>query len=280
MSLERFNKIFKIDTNLIDEQKKFITRINATIFNPFVVNHSLDREYIIIAEILCYKLGINSTVLIEEIHGKKYGKNFNEYSKVDFHKTLLILVLLIEIVSDKKIIRNRTIADRWLKNFKKAIEMALNEAMPILNINFHNDMFYPAGDSTLDYNVIQDAYDKLIPYDNEKMDLKNAMENLMSGDLYGVVGKCYIALEGISKVFLKNSKTLSNNDKALITKLNFPSGFRTMFNGYMTYAQEYHRHAGENRHKLNFEDVETFLYLTCVFIRLIVIKMEATTKLN
>ena len=102
---------------------------------------------------------------------------------------------------------------------------------------------------------------------NEKTDLKNALDNYNSKSLYGVVENCYIAVEGISRNLLNNKKTLDNNKEDLLRLLQFSKYWDKIFLNYLSYAHEYRRHAGENRHNLKPEEVEGFLYLTCLIIR-------------
>ena len=104
-------------------------------------------------------------------------------------------------------------------------------------------------------------------YPNEKTDLKNALDNYNSKSLYGVVENCYIAVEGISRNLLKNKKTLDNNREDLLRLLQFLKYWDKIFLNYLSYAHEYRRHAGEKRHELKPEEVEGFLYLTCLIIR-------------
>jgi hypothetical protein len=207
---------------------------------------------------VCFYLGENATELIEAERYIHTIPNFKTISKKDFVQTLRVLVAIYKCLPNNSKTKNFVSSD-----IKKSIELAnLN-----LGIKWKDGIFYPTGDSFLDVELIDHALTLLDKYPNEKTDLKNALESYHAKRLYGVVENCYIAVEGIGRQLLGNKKTLDNNREDLLKLLQFSKYWDKIFFNYLSFAHEYRRHAGENRHDLKPEEVEGFLYLTCLIIR-------------
>jgi len=83
-----------------------------------------------------------------------------------------------------------------------------------------------------------------------------------------VITHCYVAVEGVARNILGNGKTLDNNRVGLMEKLGLSQEWKALLSNFIRYANEFQRHASENRHNLNPIEVEGFLYMTGVLLRM------------
>lgn len=258
MSLKEFDKTFGLESSIDEEKSKFVNRIENSIFNifPKITDHNVNAQ---IFKGTCYQLGEDANAFIKESSSIKYTiPNLSVLSKKDFIQTLRVVIALYKILTDKP-------------NFQRIIDSQVIEAIELTTLNigikWKDGVFYPTGDKFLDTELIDYSLTLLDKFPNEKTDLKNALENYYSKSLYGVVENCYIAIEGIGRQLLNNKKTLDNNREDLLKLLQFSKYWDKIFLNFLSYAHEFRRHAGENRHELKSEEVEGFLYLTCLIIR-------------
>jgi len=258
MSVKEFDKIFGLSSSIEEEKTKFINRIENTVFSFFARNFEFQEKQRLF-KFVCYQLGLDADELIRQNSFMATNiPTFDSISNKDFIQTLRTTVAIYNGFSDRKDIQ---------EFITKVVTDALEKSTLNLGIKWTDGIFYPTGDKLLDKELIDTAVSLLDQYPNEKTDLKNALDNYNSKSLYGVVENCYIAVEGISRNLLNNKRTLDNNREDLLRLLQFSKYWDKIFLNYLSYAHEYRRHAGENRHDLKPEEVEGFLYLTCLIIR-------------
>lgn len=261
MSLQEFDKTFGLITSLEEEKERFINRIENTIFMGLISMNS-NEEYRILFNKVCYQLGEDATEIIRDNSFlRSQTPNFKILTKKDFIQTLRVLVAIFNCESENL-------------NVQEGITKVINESIEKSNINlgikWNEGIFYPTGDKFLDQELVDHSLTLLDKYPNEKIDLRNALENYYAKSLYGVVENCYLATEGIARGLLKNRKTLDKNKEDLLRHLDFSNYWNNIIANFLSYAHEYRRHAGEDRHSLKHEEVEGFLYLTCLLIRSII----------
>lgn len=258
MSVKEFDKTFGLASSIEDEKVRFINRIENSIFNTIIQSYDYDVYAAIFKEV-CYQLGEDATEIIRRssFEGRSIP-NFKTLTKKDFIQTLRVIVALYKSVDDKPVVQE------FITSY---VVNAIEKANLNLGIKWTDGIFYPTGDKFLDAELIDKSLSLLDKFQNEKTDLKNALDNYYSKSLYGVVENCYIAVEGIGRQLLGNKKTLDNNREDLLRLLQFSKYWDKIFLNFLSYAHEYRRHAGENRHDLKPEEVEGFLYLSCLIIR-------------
>jgi len=260
--LKRFNKIFGIQESEEEEKRKFVQRINQTIFNKIEDDHSYEKIF----RTICYWLGENANDRIRGANRYNVGvgiiiPSLRSISGDDFLLTLKILVLLYQYFD-----RNT----EWQEYISSWIEDALSNALLDLGVRWKNGMFYPSGAKELDEKLIEDPLDWLETYPDEKRDFFNALKNYTSKKYDAVVIDCYLVVEGLARKVLKNKKTLENNREVLLKKIGLSQEWKAFLNNYINYANELKRHAGNKRHSINPSEVEAFLYFTGLLVRLIV----------
>ncbi len=270
MSVKEFDKTFGLSSSIEDEKKRFINRIENSLFNAFHKSYSF-MEYEKLFKEVCYQLGEDASELIgQNSFLQRRIPDLGTLSKKDFVKTLRVAVALYKCV-----VVDHPNAKGFITNL---VNDALDKANLNLGVKWADGIFYPTGDELLDKELIDTSLSLLDKFPNEKTDLKNALENYYSKSLYGVVENCFIAVEGISRQLLNNKKTLDRNREDLLGLLKFSKYWDEIYLNYLKYAHEYRRHAGENRHDLKPEEVEGFLYMTCLIIRATLRTNEGKTK--
>lgn len=259
MSVKEFDKTFGLETSIEEEKKRFIIRIENSLFDFFQKSYSF-MEYEQLFKKVCYQLGEDAIELIgQNSYLQRRIPDLSALSKKDFVKTMRVAVALY-----KTVVEHNPNTKIYIANL---INDALEKASLNLGVKWADGVFYPTGDKLLDKELIDTSLSLLDKFPNEKTDLKNALDNYNAKSLYGVVENCYIAVEGISRQLLNNKKTLDRNREELIGLLKFSKYWDEIYLNYLKYAHEYRRHAGENRHDLKPEEVEGFLYMTCLIIR-------------
>lgn len=260
--LKRFNKRFGIEESLGEEQTRFVQRINQTIFK----NIQKEHEYKKVFRTVCYWLGENADDRISAHNRYNYGleilvPTLRTLTNDDFLQTLKILGLLYQYFN-KEPGRQREISE--------LVEVALSNTTMDLEVTWKDGMFYPSGAKILDKKLTEDPIDWLDEFPDEKKDFENALSHYMKKNYGDVVSNCYLVIEGLARKILNNKKTLDNNREELLKKLKLSQSWKSLLNNYMNYANEFKRHASDERHSINRQEVEVFLYFTGLLARLII----------
>ncbi|MDE3242621.1 MAG: hypothetical protein KGO52_07900 [Nitrospirota bacterium] len=88
--------------------------------------------------------------------------------------------------------------------------------------------------------------------------------------LSDVITDMYEALEALVKIYTGRDKDLSANAELFISKLKVSEEYKPVIKSYIDYANEF-RHAAEKGQKKpspSRQEVESFIYMTGLFIRL------------
>jgi len=260
MSLKEFENNFGIEATIEQEKLRFINRIENRIFEEFLPYNYYDKN---LFNQVCYEMGEDANV---------YFRNdrfppFSAVTKKDFNKTLLVVTVLADIF-------NKDEQYHLVDNISDEVTSAISKARCDLGIKWVNGSFYPSGDQILDTQLIESSFLLLDQYPNEKIDFKNALDNYQAGSLYGVVENCYLAIEGLCRKVLNNNETLDKNRVDLKNIISSSNEWGAILSNYIRYAHEYRRHASENRHNLKPEEVEAYLYLTGLIIRVVIKKVS------
>ena len=132
-------------------------------------------------------------------------------------------------------------------------------------------MFYPSGARELDEPLVEETFKWLTDFPNEKADYHKAVTGYASKQFGEVITNCYLAVEGVARNILGNNRTLDNNREGLMEKLGLSQEWKALLSNFIRYANEFQRHASENRHNLNPIEVEGFLYMTGVLLRMMIL---------
>jgi hypothetical protein len=264
----RFNTIFGITDDLATEQNRFVQRINQTAFRQI---EERQYEYKADFELLCYFLGINAQDRLAKANSHNYGSStivptLRSLTGDDFTETLKVSEFLYEILKRKR-------------EYQKALggfrEAALSHATIDIGVRWKDGMFYPTGAKELDERLIEEPLQWLSKFQNERADYLKALTGYTAKRFDDVIINCYLVIEGVSRNVLANDRTLENNRENLLRTIGLSQEWKALLHNFITYANEFKRHASDKRYEINPIEVEGFLYLTGVFLRLIA---EATKR--
>lgn len=257
MENDKFHQRFNTDLGGDEARRRFVNRANNLILHELLVGigtlgiHSAAAE----AELdLCNKLG------------EKY-KGCGCLATIlgdDFQLHLRALEGLYESTK-------RTWAD------KAAIQL-LDECEIDIGLRWIEGKFRPSGSRLLDEKLIDDVLGLLKSPAHEgvlKPFLKGLDHFLHStknpAQLFDVVTDMYESLEAMAKNVNNNDKELSANREAFVARLRLSEPYKRMLKGYVEYANDFARHAGEKGQAKpvpSRREVEAFIYQTGLVLRL------------
>jgi hypothetical protein len=269
--LGRFNKAFGIQDDILTEQARFVARINQTAF-PQIERMHYTPPYKEIFEAVCYWLGTNANDRISEINRMNYSATISipllrSLTDDDFMETTKVLALVYHALNKYPSAQ---------QTLSRSIEAALGNATVDLGVTWNDGMFYPSGARELDEPLVEETFKWLAGFPNERADYLKAVTGYASKRFGEVITNCYLAVEGVARNILGNSKALDKNREGLMQKLGLSQEWKALLSNFINYANEFQRHASENRHKLNPVEVEGFLYMTGVLLRMMI--LTAKTK--
>jgi hypothetical protein len=261
--LGRFNKAFGIHDDLLTEQRRFVERINQVVF-PQIEKATYPTSYREILEVVCYLLGTNAHARISKANQMNYGSetlvpSLRSLTRDEYMETLKVLGFLHRTLNKNS---------GGQQTLSRSIETALSNATVDLGVTWNDGMFYPSGARELDEPLVEETFKWLADFPSEKADYHKAVTGYASKQLGEVITHCYVAVEGVARNILGNGKTLDNNREGLMEKLGLSQEWKALLSNFIRYANEFQRHASENRHNLNPIEVEGFLYMTGVLLRM------------
>lgn len=204
-----------------------------------------------------------------------YRPSFNIFSEGNFEKTLLLVEVFYEYLSENSM---RGCDIDWETRINKVIAIAL--AQPIsLGISWRNGKFYPEGAEEFDEKLISEVLKWLGSRPKIQALYKNALDHYsqsLSSPIKrkDVVSNAFQAVEKITQECLESHKlSFDNNFNELVDKLELDREWKKIFNSYKELSKEFGRHAGNNdKYIPSQEDTEAFLYLSGLIMRLILQK--------
>jgi hypothetical protein len=180
----------------------------------------------------------------------------------EFMGTIKVLSLLHEAL---------TRAPAEQEALSRSVEAAISNAAIDLNVTWKEGMFYPSGALELDESLVEEPLGWLIDFPNERADYLKALKAYANKQLDEVIINCYLAVEGIARHALQNEKALDHNREGLIKKIGLSQNWKALLSNFINYANEFKRHASENRHSINPIEVEGFLYTSGVLLRMVIL---------
>jgi hypothetical protein len=264
--LRRFNEAFSINDDLPTEQIRFVERINQTAFDD-IEKLRYGPSYQDIFGAVCYLLGTNAKERISKANRMNYSSTIfvpplRSLTQDDFMQTIKVLGFLHEALA-------RAPGER--ETLSSYIEGALSNATIDLGVAWKEGMFYPNGARELDKGLIEEPLKWLAHFPNERADYLKALTAYTSKRWDDVVGNCYVAVEGMARQILGNKKVLENNREDLMKKIGLSQEWKALLSNFINYANEFKRHASEKRHDLNPVEVEGFLYMSGVILRMAIL---------
>ena len=252
----KFTQRFDISIDQEKARKRFVNRAHNRIFSGYYYkHHESDR----------YEIHRETSSALGDKHS--YHKSLSKQVGDDFYRILLALETFYQKIS----IIYRSHVDELIKQI-------ISESEIDIGIRWENGKFVKSGAKLLDDVLVNDILhwlrnnnylSVLTPFEKG---LNHFLHSEKRSELFAdVITDMYEAVEALSKIITERpNKDLSSNRELFISKVKASSGCKKLLAEYINYANEF-RHAaeeGKTKPSLNPAEVESFIYLTGVFIRL------------
>jgi hypothetical protein len=193
------------------------------------------------------------------------AKYLDDYIRGDFNRALQVVERLWEV-------QPRASWDDHL------INDIIDGSEASLGIRWELGKFYPQGDALLDKRLVTDSLDRLRERGHSTVTapFEKALRHLLTGEkdsaiLADAITDAYEALEAMAKVVTeRHERDLSGNAELFLSKLGVSEEYQKLLGLYIDYANRF-RHApsaNRPRPKIGYKEVESFIYMTGMFLRL------------
>jgi hypothetical protein len=244
---ERFGLVVGVDK----ARERFVHRAQYAIFSKYVRDSGQEFDYI---EAILLGLGRPETFLQLELP-RIVGP--------DFYDNLKAIECVRQMAHDPAVL-------------DAMVFFVLNESEIDLGVRWENGVFVKAGAPLLDDKLVRDvlgwARDKkyetvIAPFEKG---LRHFLESTKRSELLSdVVTDMYEALEAVAKIVTERKNDLSSNRERFIKAVRVPDAYKKILKEYIDYGCEF-RHAAdasEQKPAPSPEEVESFIYLTGIFVR-------------
>ena len=253
---ERFN--INYPTDLL--KQNFIKRVNIMVMDEIVhetINYPASDK-------------IERNVALAVGQEIRDTESLCDYYENDFNKCLQVLeVLYFNLVK----LRRRKLATTIGKTIKDIIDMSEGD----LGIAWKNGIFIKKGAELLDKELINKplVWLERKKYPSVYEPFSHGLKNFIAADknptlLKSVITEMYESVESLAKIVTGRDKDLSANKELFIKSINCSTEYKEILKDYIVYANHY-RHAEsliKDRPELKLNEVESFVYMTGIFIRL------------
>jgi len=269
-SFPSFSKRFNIPVNVDEEKRRFFRRLtNGTKLSEKLKSliESPDAYYV--------KPYLQH---VANVLGEDYWEQWNLHHFVG--EELYKLLKALEATYDIAIL----IEDEDMVN---AINYTIDHAFQLneidIGITWKAGAFWPSGAKLLDEELVNRNLEWLaspeyrIVAEPFTKGLRHFLESQAHPQrLTDVITDIYEALEAMGKIIVNNDADLSENKERFVKALKLSNQFKSMLSEYIDYGCEY-RHApkkGTERPLPKRNEVEAFIYMTGLFIRLAIQQLE------
>lgn len=207
--------------------------------------------------------------------GARYelGSRVSTYILDDFYRCLQAVEAMYQYFGYSTVLKG--------KEYKTIIDVGVNETLleaeVDLGIEWTNGRFKKKGAKLLDEKLVNESLRWLSDkkYESVLNPFSKGLEHFLHAEnrpelLSDVITDMYEALEALAKIITERDKDLSGNAELFIKKLGVSDSYKRLVKEYISFANEF-RHAskkGVEKPKLSIPEVESFMYLTGLFIRL------------
>ena len=255
---EKFHERFHIPVSLDSAKASFVRRVGNEIFRsgPWMESHY--RVYQAIAT----ELGqlFNSRAAPEE------------YTAYDFLWTLRAIEgIYLHYFIDTN--------SKHLLEFERTVNKLLQMSEVDLGVRWRDGKFYRAGAEELDTELVNKSLDwlKKQGYQTVRGPFEKALSHLLHAvahpeRLSDVITDAKEALEALAKKVTGKEGTLEKLAELFLSKVHASNEYKVILRDYCDYANKFRHGAAEpaQKPKLSYAETESFVYLTGLFIRLVI----------
>lgn len=258
----RFHERFELPIDLAQTKVRFLNRVSDLIFLDLFYKIT-EKERIGIMKAVAYEFGMAYTP----------SYKFRDYIGKDFYKCLQALEAFY-----KTTLTSRAVLDSTISRIVADSELDLG-------IRWGNGQFIRTGAKLLDEKLVNDSL-RWLSHKNYQSVLEpysKGLEHFLQSEkrpqlLSDVITDMYESLEALAKIITgRETKDLSANAQLFLKKVGASDAYKSILKEYISYANLFRHGMAENTKKpsLTHPEVESFIYLTGVFIRLVIQQGEA-----
>lgn len=258
----RFHERFDIEVGADEARQRFINRVTNTVFHGLMMSEDLRESYGPDITDL-YKRVVNT---LGEVWDMRY--HLETYINNDFNRCLLTLEILFRELQGTE----------FEDGLSARINSAIHASEIDLGIGWQPPIFVRTGASLLDEHLVNESLRWLAEpkYMSVRQPFEKGLSHYLEAQnrpdrLADVITDMYEAVEALAKIVTgRSGKDLSGNVERFISEVNASKHYKTLLRNYISYGNEF-RHAereGRPRPPLSEPEVESFIYLTGLFIRL------------
>ncbi len=262
--MPKLHERFGIDLGVEEGKRRFVNRVLNFLLETAESHAGLHG-------------GMDGVIRLEKYLCSKLGERYSgrgcleRQIGADFPKCLQALEALYEY-------------PQWKIFTEKEVQSILADTEVDIGIRWANGQFLPAGAPALDSTLVNDPLNLLSTpeYKGVSAAFQKGLNHFLHSTknpslLSDVLTDMYEALEAMAKIVCPNGKDrdLSRNCEVFISSLGLADQYKRMLKEYIEYANKFARHAGpEGKPKPtpSRREVEAFMYLTGLFIRVAVSK--------
>ena len=265
-----FRQRFNIQVGIEEAQLRFINRVINKVEQD--LESFLEYDSVSYNKEAMYNIATRLGVEYD------YNRKFHEYVRNKFYDCLIVLEAIYEVF----IRGNSYEAGKLVSLIQYAISLSETD----IGIEWRNGAFWPSGAKLLDEALVNENlkwladkgyHDVLVPFEKG---LRHFLESHTKSERLGdVITDVCEAVEALAKVVTGRDRDLSSNAELFISKLKLSDYYKKMLKDYIDYANDY-RHAaklGEKKKPLARNEVEAFIYMSGLFIRLAVQQLASDT---
>lgn len=255
---KKFHERFEIDLGVDEAKRRFVNRVLNFIINDIHI-------------VACQRDDLNGWASLERHICSKLGERWNGLGclssviNVDFEKCLKAIEALYAYPNYADLARD-------------GVTSILQDTEIDIGIRWERGRFLPSGAPVLDEKLVNDVLGILSSSqytgvsDSFKKGLDHFLNSIKKPELLAdVLRDMYESLEALAKIICKKDRDLSANRESFISELKLADSYKRMLKEYIEYANDFARHAGPDGKQKPLpsrKEVEAFMYLTGLFIRL------------
>ena len=257
---DKLHERFQIQVTFDDARRRFVNRVHNEILSSSVWWNREKEDLDNGIQTVAFQLG--------EPYNRfrsYFNQSFETYTRKEFDRTLEALEALNLVFENAKI--------------GEVIEAILGMAEVDLGVRWDGKRFLPSGAKLLDDGLVNDSLSWLREksYQTVLAPFEKSLSHLLKAGsepklLSDVITDAYEALESLAKIVTDKDKTLDANRELFVSKINASPDYKKILAEYCDFAHKF-RHgaaAPEKRPELSYAEAESFVYLTGIFIRLVI----------
>ncbi len=255
-----FHERFDIEVGADEARVRFVNRVSNLVFTLF-----MNRNFTIGDQQELRMIAASSL-------GQRYSSKsrFENYVQNDFRRCLQVLETLYEELEDTS----------YGTELANIIDSIVSYSETDIGVSWQPPIFVPTGVPLLDKQLVNEplrwlsepkyksVYGPFSKGLSQYLEATNKPERLAD-----VVTDMHEAVEALAKIVTgRPRKDLSANAESFISQVKASGHYKSLLKDYIAYANEF-RHAeqeGKPRPALSEAEVESFIYMTGLFLRLVV----------